>query len=185
MNIPPRRFHGNHIMPDRALTSSRVGARPMPSKRALFQRPPEIINVLLGMDASHLDRQGVEQLFGVGPRRARQLMAGLAGIRAGKAAAVSRLERRLSVGSAPPGPRRRRTGPDPARAPHRALRCRGSGGEAGGIVAGMAHDWSGFMRAPSRNDPPLLRRRPTARQIFTAPAPCGSGWPGTGQKKLA
>ena len=43
------------------------------------------------MDATHLDRQAVETLFGGGPRRAHQLMAGLAGIRVGNAVAVSRL----------------------------------------------------------------------------------------------
>ena len=39
------------------------------------------------MDATHLDRQAVEKLFGVGERRARQLMTSLPGIRAGNAAA--------------------------------------------------------------------------------------------------
>ena len=48
----------------------------MPAKLAWFHRLPEILNVLRGMDSSHLDRQAVEQLFGVGERRARQLMAG-------------------------------------------------------------------------------------------------------------
>ena len=42
------------------------------------------------MDASHLDRQAVEKLFGVGERRARQLMTGLLGIRASNAVTVSR-----------------------------------------------------------------------------------------------
>ena len=55
-------------MPDRALTSSRTQARPMPSKPTGFHRLPEILDVLRSMDASHLDRQGVETLFGVGPR---------------------------------------------------------------------------------------------------------------------
>ena len=62
----------------------------MPPKPTWFHRLPEILDVLTHMDASHLDRQAVERLFGVGPRRARQLMAGLAGIRAGNAAAISR-----------------------------------------------------------------------------------------------
>ena len=62
----------------------------MPSKPACFHRLPEILDVLTHMDASHLDRQGIETFFGVGPRRARQLMAGLPGIRAGNAAAISR-----------------------------------------------------------------------------------------------
>ena len=48
--------------------------RPQP---AWFRRLPEILDVLRGMDSSHLDRQGVEQLFGVEERRARQLLAGL------------------------------------------------------------------------------------------------------------
>ena len=42
------------------------------------------------MEASHLDRQAVEQLFGVGECRARQLMAGLPGIRAGNVGAIAR-----------------------------------------------------------------------------------------------
>ena len=49
----------------------------MPSKPTWFHRLPELFEVLGGMDATHLDRQAVEQLFGVGERRARQLMAGL------------------------------------------------------------------------------------------------------------
>ena len=57
----------------------------MPSKPAWFHRLPEILEVLRSMDATHLDRQAVETLFGVAPRRARQLMAGLPGIRAGNA----------------------------------------------------------------------------------------------------
>ena len=36
----------------------------MPSKPAWFHRLPEILDVLCGMDTSHLDRQAVEQLFG-------------------------------------------------------------------------------------------------------------------------
>ena len=62
----------------------------MPSKPSWFHRLPEILDVLTHMDARHLDRQGVEKLFGVGERHARQWMAGLAGIRAGNAAVVSR-----------------------------------------------------------------------------------------------
>ena len=54
----------------------------MPSKPTSFQRLPEILDVLRGMDSIHLDRQGVEQLFGVGERRARQLIAGLPGVAA-------------------------------------------------------------------------------------------------------
>ena len=43
------------------------------------------------MDSSHLDRQAVEQLSGVGERRARQLLAGLPGIRAANAGGISRI----------------------------------------------------------------------------------------------
>ena len=49
----------------------------MPPKPTWFHRLPEILDVLRGMDASDLDRQAVEKLFGVGERRVRQLMAGL------------------------------------------------------------------------------------------------------------
>ena len=87
---PGRQYPGNLIMPDRSLTWSRTGPRPMPSKPTWFHRLPEILEVFRSMDATHLDRQAVETLFGVGERRARQLMAGLAGIRAGNAAAISR-----------------------------------------------------------------------------------------------
>ena len=41
------------------------------------------------MNASYLDRQAVEQLCSAGPRRVRQLMAGLPGILAGHAIVVS------------------------------------------------------------------------------------------------
>ena len=41
----------------------------MPSKPTWFHRLPEILDALCGMDATHLDRQAVETLFGVGPRR--------------------------------------------------------------------------------------------------------------------
>ena len=62
----------------------------MPPNPTWFHRLPEILDVLRGMESSHLDRQAVEQLFGVGERRARQLMAGLPGISAGNAGAISR-----------------------------------------------------------------------------------------------
>ena len=62
----------------------------MRAQFAWFHRLPEILNVLCRVDSSHLDLQAVEQLFGVRERRARQLMAGLPGIRAGKAAAIAR-----------------------------------------------------------------------------------------------
>ena len=45
--------------------------------------------MLGNMDLIRLDRRDVEQLFGVGERRARQLMTGLSGIRAGNAAAAA------------------------------------------------------------------------------------------------
>ena len=43
------------------------------------------------MESSHLDRLAVQKLFAVRERRARQLMAGLPGLRAGNASAVARL----------------------------------------------------------------------------------------------
>ena len=78
----------------------------MPSQPACFQRLDEILADLRSMTSTRLDRQAVEKLFGVGQRRAQQLMAGLDGIRAGNAAAASRLaliERGLSI--AGPAPR--------------------------------------------------------------------------------
>ena len=42
------------------------------------------------MDSIHFASPAVEQPFGVGARRARQLIAGLSGIRTGNAAAISR-----------------------------------------------------------------------------------------------
>ena len=55
----------------------------MPSQPAWFHRLDKIFTALRAMTSAHLDRQAVEKLFGVGQRRARQLMAGLDGIRAG------------------------------------------------------------------------------------------------------
>ena len=46
--------------------------------------------MLGGIDANHLERQDLEQLFGAGPRQAWQLMAGLPDIRAANAAAIAR-----------------------------------------------------------------------------------------------
>ena len=69
-------------MPDRSLTCSRAGVPTCPPN------PP--VEALGEIDASHLDRQAVEKRFGVGERLARQLMAGLDGIRAGNATAVPR-----------------------------------------------------------------------------------------------
>ena len=55
---PARRFPENHIMPDRSLTWSRIGPKTMPAQPTWFQLLPEILDVLRGMEASHLDRQG-------------------------------------------------------------------------------------------------------------------------------
>src|ERR1039457_2792533 len=63
----------------------------MPSQPAWFHRFDEILETLRGMESTHLDRQAVQKLFGVRERRARQLMAGLPGLRAGNAFAVARL----------------------------------------------------------------------------------------------
>lgn len=63
----------------------------MPAQPAWFHRLPEILNDLRALPVSHLDRRAVQKLFGVGERRARQIMAGLPGLRAGNAAAVERL----------------------------------------------------------------------------------------------
>src|ERR1700686_1191349 len=63
----------------------------MPYQPAWFHRLEEILETLRGMESSHLDRLAVQRLFGVRERRARQLMAGLPGLRAGNASAVLRL----------------------------------------------------------------------------------------------
>ncbi len=63
----------------------------MPTQPAWFHRTPPILETLRGMEVSHLDRLAVQKLFGVRERRARQIMAGLEGLRVGNAAAVSRL----------------------------------------------------------------------------------------------
>ena len=104
------------------------------------------------MDATHLDRQAVETLFGVGERRARQLMAGLAGIRAGNTAAISRralIEQMREFATSQPCQREVRPADPPSvrrparshpvharRAAHRVPGLPWPGGEAGGIVAG-------------------------------------------------
>ena len=62
----------------------------MPAQLAWFQRLEEILSALRAMTSSHLDRAAVEKLFRVRQRRARQIMAGWAGLRVGNAAAVSR-----------------------------------------------------------------------------------------------
>lgn len=63
----------------------------MPAQPAWFHRLDLILETLRGMESSHLDRLAVQKLFGVRERRARQLMAGLPGLRAGNASAVLRL----------------------------------------------------------------------------------------------
>lgn len=62
----------------------------MPPQPAWFHRLDEILATLRGLQSSHLDRQAVQELFRVRERRARQLMAGLPGLRVGNAAAVLR-----------------------------------------------------------------------------------------------
>ena len=62
----------------------------MPSQPAWFQRLDEILSALRSMTSTRLDRAAVEKLFRVRQRRARQIMAGLEGLRVGNAAAVSR-----------------------------------------------------------------------------------------------
>ena len=62
----------------------------MPYQPAWFHRLDEILETLRGMESSHLDRLAVQKLFAVRERRARQLMAGLPGLRAGNAFAASR-----------------------------------------------------------------------------------------------
>ena len=62
----------------------------MPSQPAWFHRLDEILSALRPMTSTHLDRAAVEKLFRVHQRRARQIMAGLKGLRVGSAAAVSR-----------------------------------------------------------------------------------------------
>lgn len=62
----------------------------MPAQPAWFHKLDEILETLHGMDSSHLDRQAVQKLFGVRERRARQIMTGLEGLRAGNASAVLR-----------------------------------------------------------------------------------------------
>ena len=65
----------------------------MPSQPAWFHRLDEILGALRSMTSAHLDRAAVEKLFRVPQRRARQIMAGLEGLRIGNAAAVSRAAR--------------------------------------------------------------------------------------------
>ena len=62
----------------------------MPSQPAWFHRLEEILSALRAMTSSHLDRAAVEKLFRVRQCRARQIMAGWAGLRVGNVSAVSR-----------------------------------------------------------------------------------------------
>ena len=73
----------------------------MPSQPAWFHRLDEILSALRSMTFTQLDRLAVEKLFRVRQRRARQIMAGLEGLRVGNAAAVSR-EALIARSAAPP-----------------------------------------------------------------------------------
>jgi len=64
----------------------------MPALPLWYDRLEEIVEELRAMDVAYLDRDAVEKLFRVGERRARQLIAGLAGVRVGNAMAVERAE---------------------------------------------------------------------------------------------
>ena len=55
----------------------------MPAQPACFHRLDEIFTALRAMTSTHLDRQEIEKLFRVRQRRARQIMAGLEGLRVG------------------------------------------------------------------------------------------------------
>ena len=82
-------------MPDRSLTCSRAGAPPKPSQPAWFHRLDEIFTALRSMTSTRLDRAAVEKLFRVLQLRARQIMAGLEGLRVGNAAPVRRTADRI------------------------------------------------------------------------------------------
>ncbi len=73
----------------------------MPSQPAWFHRLDEILSALRSMTFTQLDRLAVEKLFRVRQRHARQIMAGLEGLRVGNAAAVSR-EALIARSAAPP-----------------------------------------------------------------------------------
>lgn len=78
-------------MPDRSLTYNKTWNPRMPAQPAWYHRLDAILDTLRNMNSSYLDRRAIEQLFEVRERRARQIMAGLPGLQAGNAAAVSRL----------------------------------------------------------------------------------------------
>ena len=62
----------------------------MPTQPVWFHKVDQILGELRLLPASHLDRRALEKLFGLGERRARQLMAGLTCIQVGNAVAVER-----------------------------------------------------------------------------------------------
>src|ERR1043166_4475989 len=62
----------------------------MPAKPVWLHRLDTILETRHRMESTHLDRLAVQKLFGVQERRARQLMAGLPGLKAGNASAVLR-----------------------------------------------------------------------------------------------
>ena len=62
----------------------------MPSQPFWHARLDAILAHLCGLDAEYLDRHAVGRIFGVGERRARQLMGGLNAIKVGNAMAVRR-----------------------------------------------------------------------------------------------
>jgi len=62
----------------------------MPAQPVWFHRLNEILTGLRELEITHLDRLAVQKLFGVAERRARQIMAGLPGLRVGNAFAVER-----------------------------------------------------------------------------------------------
>ena len=82
-------------MPDRSLTYSRAVDPPVPAPPACFQRLDEILADLRSIESTRLDRLAVEKLFRVRQRRARQIMAGLEGLRVGNAAPVRRTADRI------------------------------------------------------------------------------------------
>ena len=76
----------------------------MPAQPACFHRLDEILADLLAIESTHLDRRAIQKLFRVRQRRARQIMAGLEGLRVGSAAAVSREAIIARLGSRPDNP---------------------------------------------------------------------------------
>jgi hypothetical protein len=62
----------------------------VPAQPGWFHRLEEILEELRCSSLSHLDRLAVQKLFLVRERRARQIMAGLPGMRVGNAVAVER-----------------------------------------------------------------------------------------------